>query len=1063
MFVLLCFVLVITPCELLPNFVVVLTDDQDLLLRSLDFMGNTTKLVANYGMTFTNFFVNTPICCPSRSTVLTGKYPHNIGVFNNGIGGGCSSLNWQNHHENATIAAALKSEKNYRTFYAGKYLNQYGTKEAGGVGHVPFGYDWWLGLQGNSVYYNYTLSVNGSGEFFENDYLTDKITQNALDFLNQKSVVSGNFFMMLAPPACHAPFTPAPRHRDEFPGLQTVRNVPFNATPTNKHWLVEMPPLHLPTNVTVLDDIYANRIRTLLAVDEMVGRIVDKLEEIGALEDTYLIVTSDNGFHIGQFTQPWDKRQPYESDIRVPFIVRGPKIPRKVVSDYPVSAVDFASTILDLAGIKMADTDGESFKKQLFSENSQDYDKYVLIEYWGVGAADSVSPQCPWEPRNELDWCVPENWCKCQDSTNNTYSCFLRVSKSETFKFCAFAGGFIEAYNLIDDPHELNNLILSQSQVAGYLAILERLRYCEGRDCMAVLEMSVTSKTRENMKKTPKNDKKQVKKVLLVAQELKLARVLAGNNKTSRDRALKSLKKWFQNRSTAIPFSEGDFLRLWKGLFYSMWMSDKPLVQEECAENISSLVHALPLSGALLFFKCGMTILMNEWFGIDQLRLDKFLMFVRRLLRQSLFVLKNENWSQESVRKYTEALSETILNTQKQRPMGLLMHFIEIYLEELAKVSTGALPPYLMTDFLRPFIKELAFSDDPRIIDHIRRHVFVYLIRQSDLGLEYQEKYQAWRNLGFPGSIDSMKKVEVSDEEEEEAEEEEETNVYDPRAGRVNVNLSQLKFHSKAIAKALTECKFAKATNSKSRKCLGDLAEHFKKMASGIYPLGVKKIKLATDEYDMSIRKAVNRLVKFDQKIKGKKHKKRKLQNDEIELRGGKKIKLNEKLQEKIANELNHVMNPERRKKKRKIAETPDSPPQKQMRQEETPLLEVESVFKRNSGMWFVTKQIEDEPQEKTLFPKSQWEDSNNKNIEKIEQSLKNNQSLIKNPFATSNWTPVKKVKINTKLNRSQDVDEHHAQIKSSPAIPYDANKKPSKPLLKTPMMQSPINPFYTI
>lgn len=69
---------------------------------------------------------------------------------------------------------------------------------------------------------------------------------------------------------------------------------------------------------------------------------------------------------------------------------------------------------------------------------------------------------------------------------------------------------------------------------------------------MAVLETSMTSKTRENMKKLPKNNKKQVKKVLVVAQELKLARILAGNNKTARDRALKSLKKWFQNRSTAI-------------------------------------------------------------------------------------------------------------------------------------------------------------------------------------------------------------------------------------------------------------------------------------------------------------------------------------------------------------------------------------------------------------------------------------------------------------------------------------------------------------------------------
>ncbi|KAJ3651734.1 hypothetical protein Zmor_017752 [Zophobas morio] len=604
---------------------------------------------------------------------------------------------------------------------------------------------------------------------------------------------------------------------------------------------------------------------------------------------------------------------------------------------------------------------------------------------------------------------------------------------------------------------------------------------------MAVLETTVTSKTRENMKKSPKNDKKQVKKVLVVAQELKLARVLAGNNKTARDRALKSLKKWFQNRSSTIPFTEDDFLRLWKGLFYSMWMSDKPLIQEECAENISNLVHSLPLESSLLFYKCGMALLMNEWFGIDQLRLDKFLMFVRRLLRQVLFVLKNENWSRDSIKKFTEILSETILDPQRQKPLGLLLHFIEIYLEELAKVSEGELPPHHTTNLLTPFIKQLAFSDDARVIDHIRKHIFVYLIRQSDLGLEYDEKYKAWKNLGFPGSIDAMKKVELSEEmsdEEEETLEEEKVRVYDPRAGRVDVELPQIKFHSKAIVKALSACKFEKSTNSKSRKCITELSEHFKKMASGIYPLGVKKIKLANNDYDTNVRKAVNRLVKFEQKITGKKKRKRKIENgDEIELRGGKKIKLDTGLAQKIQNEFPTVL-----KKKRKIEDNYDSPPQKQAKQEA--VLEIESIFRRNSGTWLVTKAIQrpknqwkdqasadkgenkhvfeaiDEGikkplKEKILFPKNQWDVSNDEMT--VENSFTRGRfnlssELIKNPFSVS--TPIKKVKINTKLNRSQDVQEHHFQILSSPGIPYDANAKPAKPLLKA-TGRSPINPFY--
>jgi arylsulfatase A-like enzyme len=173
------------------------------------------------------------------------------------------------------------------------------------VEHVPKGYDWWLGLKGNSRYYNYTLSVNGTGHFFQSDYLTDQITYYALNFLNEKSVAEGSFFMMLAPPACHAPFTPAPRHEELYPDLLTVRDPAFNATPVDKHWLVQMPPTSLPEDVTNLDEIYRNRIRTLLSVDDMVGAVVEKLEELKILNNTYVIVMSDNGFHIGKERPIW--------------------------------------------------------------------------------------------------------------------------------------------------------------------------------------------------------------------------------------------------------------------------------------------------------------------------------------------------------------------------------------------------------------------------------------------------------------------------------------------------------------------------------------------------------------------------------------------------------------------------------------------------------------------------------------------------------------------------------------------------------------------------------------
>lgn len=143
------------------------------------------------------------------------------------------------------------------------------------------------------------------------------------------------------------------------------------------------------------------------------------------------------------------------------------------------------------------------------------------------------------------------------------------------------------------------------------------------------------------------------------------------------------------------------------------------------------------------------------------------------------------------------------------------------------QVSNGDLPPQRMTLFVEPFIKQLAFTNDYRIMNHICKHVFIYLMRQSDLGLEYDEKYKAWGQLGFPGSIDAMKKVEDADFGDGKGHEKkiDSEKVYDPRAGRVDVDLPQLKFHGKAISKAVSAYIFLNGTNSKSRKCLTNLSE----------------------------------------------------------------------------------------------------------------------------------------------------------------------------------------------------------------------------------------------
>jgi ribosomal RNA-processing protein 1 len=129
-------------------------------------------------------------------------------------------------------------------------------------------------------------------------------------------------------------------------------------------------------------------------------------------------------------------------------------------------------------------------------------------------------------------------------------------------------------------------------------------------------------------------------------------------------------------------------MRLWKGLFYCMWMSDKPLVQENLSEQLAGLVHLFDDPAiSLQFFKAFLKTMSLEWFGIDQWRIDKFMMLIRRFVRQTLFVLKNNEWKDELVDLFVQAIDQTVLDTESVPLCSLTMHFNDIILEELGKVS----------------------------------------------------------------------------------------------------------------------------------------------------------------------------------------------------------------------------------------------------------------------------------------------------------------------------------------------------------------------------------------
>ncbi|GFO01069.1 N-acetylglucosamine-6-sulfatase-like [Plakobranchus ocellatus] len=336
-----------------PNIVFILTDDQDVALFGQHPMPKTKKLITDQGMLFTNMFVTSPLCCPSRSSILSGQFVHNHHTRNNSVSGGCSNSAWQKKTEPKTFITYLKAD-GYQTFFAGKYLNQYGFKKTGGVEHIPVGWDDWHALVGNSVYYNYSLSVNGKeekhGDNYTEDYLPDVIHRKGLEFLSKQSE-RYPFFMMLSTPSCHAPFTPAPQYEEKFKNEKVPRTKNFNVHGKDKHWLIEQAITPMPDDVIEkVDENYRQRHRTLLSVDDMVEGVVNKLKDMGVLDNTYIFFSSDNGFHLGQFSLPIDKRQLYDFDIRVPLIVRGPGVKPNVTSAEAVMSIDLAPTFLDITG-----------------------------------------------------------------------------------------------------------------------------------------------------------------------------------------------------------------------------------------------------------------------------------------------------------------------------------------------------------------------------------------------------------------------------------------------------------------------------------------------------------------------------------------------------------------------------------------------------------------------------------------------------------------------------------------------------------------------------------------
>ncbi|XP_067266843.1 ribosomal RNA processing protein 1 homolog A [Chanodichthys erythropterus] len=221
--------------------------------------------------------------------------------------------------------------------------------------------------------------------------------------------------------------------------------------------------------------------------------------------------------------------------------------------------------------------------------------------------------------------------------------------------------------------------------------------------------------------------------------EIIFAIKLASNEKPVRSKALLKLRKYIRARSGREEggFGEDELLRIWKGLFYCMWMQDMPLLQEELSTKISGLLHSFQTADSqLLYFKTFLQTMKREWNGIDRLRMDKFYQLVRFVFREAFEMLKRRSWESSVVSEFLQIFSAQLLQSSSAAPAGLFLHVLELYTTELARVGAAQLTAEQNLTFIEPFCKAMAKTKDRVLLKAIGSSVFNTIVDQVPFAIE---------------------------------------------------------------------------------------------------------------------------------------------------------------------------------------------------------------------------------------------------------------------------------------------------------------------------------------
>ncbi len=336
-------------------------------------------------MTFTNAYVSNPVCCPSRSTIMTGLYSHSTGVYTNDeLYGGFAAF-----EDDSTIATWLH-DAGYRTGLFGKYLNGYDSD------YTPPGWDRWFATHESGDYYDYSATSDGTiVEYGGNpaDYGTSVVGDQTISFIRD-TPAEQPLFAYMSLPAPHEPAIPAPGDEDGFGKLEPWRPPSYNESDVkDKPKYIRNNPWMKADRRRELDRVRVRELRTLPAVDRLVGDIVDALKETGRLRNTIVVFTSDNGVLWGEHR--WDSKDvPYEESIAVPLIVRyDAVIPEARTDANLITNLDFAPTFAEAAGATTPFVEGASFLPLLL-DPALTWRTGFLIEHAASRGGNAVPSYC---------------------------------------------------------------------------------------------------------------------------------------------------------------------------------------------------------------------------------------------------------------------------------------------------------------------------------------------------------------------------------------------------------------------------------------------------------------------------------------------------------------------------------------------------------------------------------------------------------------------------------------------------------------------------------------------